>query len=76
MTKPPRIACFLATSGHSGVDRVAQNLLPGLAAAGYPVDLLKIQNHGPWLAQPLTDNLRVIEFKAKHVYPALPELLG
>ncbi|MET0068374.1 MAG: glycosyltransferase [Candidatus Thiodiazotropha sp.] len=75
MAETPRIACFLATSGHSGVDRVARNLLPGIAEAGYPVDLLKIRDHGPWLTQPLAQNLRVIEFKAHHVYSALPELV-
>ncbi len=75
MTEKPRIACFLATSGHSGVDRIARNLLPGFAQAGYPVDLLKIRNHGPVLSQPLPENLRVIEFQASHVYSALPELM-
>jgi glycosyltransferase involved in cell wall biosynthesis len=75
MDRKPRIACFLATSGHSGVDRLAQNLLPGMAQAGYPVDLLKIGNHGPNLDSPRPENLRVIEFNARHVYTALPELL-
>ncbi|MCU7815858.1 MAG: glycosyltransferase [Candidatus Thiodiazotropha sp. (ex Rostrolucina anterorostrata)] len=75
MSKKPRIACFLATSGHSGVDRVAQNLLPGLAMAGYPVDLLKIHNHGPNLSEERPANLRVIELKAHHVYSALPEIM-
>jgi glycosyltransferase involved in cell wall biosynthesis len=76
MADPQRIACFFATSGHSGVDRVIQNLLPGLAAAGYRVDLLKIQNHGPHIPRPLPENLRLIKFQAKHVYSALPELMG
>lgn len=75
MLSRPRIACFLATSGHSGVDRLAQNLLPGMAQAGYPVDLLKIGNHGPNLDPQRPDNLRVIEFNTRHVYTALPELL-
>ncbi|MCG7991240.1 MAG: glycosyltransferase [Candidatus Thiodiazotropha lotti] len=75
MVESRRIACFLATSGHSGVDRLAKNLLPGMADAGYQVDLLKIHNHGPELNHPLPENLRVVEFKAKHVYPALPELI-
>ncbi|MBT3057758.1 MAG: glycosyltransferase [Candidatus Thiodiazotropha sp.] len=75
MTSRPRIACFLATSGHSGVDRVARNLLPGLAEAGYAVDLLKIRNHGPNLEGGRGDSLRIIEFNARHVYPALPELV-
>jgi glycosyltransferase involved in cell wall biosynthesis len=76
MDSKPRIACFLATSGHSGVDRVARNLLPGLAQAGYPVDLLKIENHGPYIDGVQPDNLQVIAFKARHVYSALPELMG
>ncbi|MES9930000.1 MAG: glycosyltransferase [Candidatus Thiodiazotropha sp. 6PDIVS] len=76
MNNPIRIACFLATSGHSGVDRLAKNLLPGMAQAGYQVDLLKIQNHGPELIRPLAENLRVVEFKTKHVYTALPELIA
>jgi glycosyltransferase involved in cell wall biosynthesis len=75
MNNQPRIACFLATSGHSGVDRVAQNLLPGMAQAGYVVDLLKIENHGPYLDGDRPANLQVIEFKARHVYTALPELI-
>ncbi|MCU7803299.1 MAG: glycosyltransferase [Candidatus Thiodiazotropha sp. (ex Lucinoma borealis)] len=75
MNSKPCIACFLATSGHSGVDRVAQNLLPGLALAGYPVDLLKIHNHGPNLPEERPANLRVIELKAHHVYSALPEIM-
>ncbi|MEW8505616.1 MAG: glycosyltransferase [Candidatus Thiodiazotropha sp.] len=75
MDRRPRIACFLATSGHSGVDRLAKNLLPGMAQAGFPVDLLKIRNHGPTLDGDRPANLRVIEFKSRHVYPALPELI-
>lgn len=70
----PKIACFFATSGHSGVDRVVKNLLPGMAAAGYRVDLLKIQQHGPRLTGD-EYGVRVIELKAKHVYTALPELI-
>jgi glycosyltransferase involved in cell wall biosynthesis len=75
MDNKPRIACFLATSGHSGVDRIAQNLLPGMAQAGFTVDLLKIHNHGPYLDEDRPANLRVIEFNTRHVYTALPELL-
>ena len=70
----PKIACFFATSGHSGVDRVVKNLLPGMVAAGYRVDLLKIRRHGPQLTGE-EHGVRVIELKAKHVYTALPELI-
>jgi hypothetical protein len=34
MTAPARIACFFSTSGHSGGDRVAGNLIPALARRG------------------------------------------
>ena len=60
----PRIACFFATSGHSGVDRLVRNLLPGLAAAGYQVDLLTIRDHGPHLDEP--GDVRCIELPARH----------
>ena len=70
-----RIAFFFATSGHSGVDRVVKNLVPGIVAAGYSVDLLKIRNHGPELTTD-TQGMRVIEFTTSHVYTALPALVG
>ncbi|MBS1213294.1 MAG: glycosyl transferase, partial [Proteobacteria bacterium] len=44
-----KIAFFMATSGHSGVDRVVRNLVPALAALGYSVDVLKVRGHGPEL---------------------------
>ncbi len=43
------LAIFLATSGHSGVDRLARNLAPALARRGYRIDLLKVRHHGPHL---------------------------
>ena len=46
-----RIACFFSTSGHSGVDRAAQHLIPALARRGYGVDLLKVRRHGPELPE-------------------------
>jgi hypothetical protein len=54
------IACFFSTSGHSGVDRIARHLLPGMAARGYRVDLLKVRGHGPEL-DATHPNLRVID---------------
>ena len=47
----PKIALFLATSGHSGVDRAMQNLIPELARRGFRVDLLNIRQHGPYLKE-------------------------
>jgi len=69
------IACFFATSGHSGVDRIVKNLLPGMVEAGYQVDLLKIRNHGPQLTGK-SHGVRVIELQAKHVYTAVPGLVS
>lgn len=65
-----RIAFFLATSGHSGVDRIAKNLIPSLVNRGYDVDLLKVRNHGPRFDFE-SPNYRIIDLKAKHVYPSL-----
>ncbi|OCC15598.1 Alpha-1,4-N-acetylgalactosamine transferase PglJ [Dissulfuribacter thermophilus] len=66
-----RIACFFATSGHSGVDRIAQNLLPSLVEEGYEVDLLKVRNHGPELSKPVPDGLNIIDLGTSHVYSSL-----
>lgn len=65
---------FLATSGHSGVDRAARNLLPELVRQGYAVDLLKVRRHGPELDVPLLDGLRVIDLGHRHVYSCIPAL--
>lgn len=74
LNTPPRIGIFVATSGHSGVDRVMNNLIPGIAARGYPVDLLKIRDHGPYL-DPLPPGVRLVDLGAHHVYTALPALI-
>ncbi len=71
---PSRIAFFLATSGHSGVDRIARHLLPSIARRGYQVDLLVVENHGPYI-ESNEPNLRVIRFPTAHVYTALPYLV-
>ena len=47
----PDLALFFATSGHSGVDRLAQNLVPALARRGYAVDVLQVRGHGPQFTQ-------------------------
>ena len=73
MRTPPRIACFFATSGHSGVDRVMQRLLPAIAARGYQVDLLQVRRHGPEITP--GPNLDVIDLGASHVGSALPGLV-
>lgn len=68
-----RIACLFATSGHSGVDRIMQRLLPAIAGRGYQVDLLHVRGHGPEIAA--GPNLEVVDLGAAHVASALPGLI-
>ncbi len=70
-----RIACFFATSGHSGVDRLARHLLPALARRGYRVDLLRVRGHGPELVAD-TPGLRILDLGVKHTLAALPGLIA
>ena len=71
---PQRIAFFLSTSGHSGVDRVAKHLLPALARRGYQVDLLKVRRHGPELGD--TDpRIRILDLGHRQTYACLPNLI-
>lgn len=69
-----KIACFFATSGHSGVDRLAGHLLRGFAAAGQEVDLVQIRNHGPYL-QELPNGVSRIDLGVSHVGTALLPLV-
>jgi len=71
---PPRIAVFMATSGHSGVDRAMQHLIPELARRGYAVDLLKVRNHGPELSE-IPQGVHIIDLGASHVYTSLPAVI-
>jgi glycosyltransferase involved in cell wall biosynthesis len=69
-----RIAIFLSTSGHSGVDRAMKNLIPELARRGYRVDLLKVRKHGPELGT-VPAGVRVIDLGSSHTYSCLPALV-
>ena len=68
------LAVFLATSGHSGVDRVMKNLIREVAARGIPVDLLRTKIHGPRFDGPVS-GVRTIDFSARHVHGCLPSLV-
>ena len=70
----PDVAVLLATSGHSGVDRVMGNLLAAWGEAGLAVDLLAIRGHGPHI-DPLPPGLRRVLLPARHVNTALPALV-
>lgn len=68
----PRVAFFLATSGHSGVDRLMRNLIPAVARRGYAVDQLKVREHGPELGE--APGVRVVDLRSAHVWSSLPAL--
>jgi glycosyltransferase involved in cell wall biosynthesis len=77
VTDPGRIACLFSTSGHSGVDRLAQHLLPAMARRGYCVDLLKVRRHGPDLisAAATTPGLDIIDLGSPHTYGCMPAIV-
>ncbi len=71
-----RIACFFATSGHSGVDRIAGHLLPALARRGHEVDLLKVEGHGPRLSERARAWVQVVALGCAHTYTSLPAVVA
>lgn len=74
MNRSPRIAVFLATSGHSGVDRIMKNLIRETASRGINVDLLHIRGHGPQFNEPVK-NLRIVDLGVSHVNGSLGPLV-
>lgn len=72
--QPPRISFFLATSGHSGVDRIMRYLIPEIAKRGYRVDLLQVRGHGPYL-DALPANVTRVDLGHHHTYSCLPALV-
>jgi glycosyltransferase involved in cell wall biosynthesis len=65
------LSIFLATSGHSGVDRVFRNLIPCFSKNFKHVHLLTIKNHGPDYGSICYKNVTHVEFPTKHTYLAL-----
>ncbi len=61
-----RLAVFLATSGHSGVDRIMKNFLGELGKRPVHVDLVQVEGHGPHI-HPLPQNVRRIALGTRHV---------
>lgn len=74
VTMNDRLAIFVATSGHSGVDRVIKNLLQQLADWAQPVDLLRVRRHGPRIEE-IPGAVRPIDLGAAHVNTSLPALV-
>lgn len=69
-----KLAIFLATSGHSGVDRVMKNLISEFARRGLVVDVLHIGNHGPYLKK-VPASVRIVELGVCHVNSSLLPLV-
>lgn len=69
------LAIFVATSGHSGVDRVVGNLARGLERLGVATDLLQIEHHGPHLDLEGWRHVRRVALGTRHVNTALPALV-
>lgn len=68
--RPPqsrwRLALFLATSGHSGVDRIMKNFIGELGKRPVSVDLVQVEGHGPYI-HPLPENVRRLALGTHHV---------
>lgn len=69
-----RLAIFLATSGHSGVDRIMKNFIRETTGRGIKVDLLHVRGHGPYFDGPV-QGLRIVDLGVSHVTGSLPTLV-
>lgn len=68
------LAIFVATSGHSGMDRIIANLLPAFVQRGLRIDLLCIERHGPYLSS-LPTGVRKVMLGTAHVDTSLLALI-
>jgi glycosyltransferase involved in cell wall biosynthesis len=74
MNRSEKIAVFLATSGHSGVDRIMKNLIRETTRQGINVDLLHVRGHGPHFDEPV-EGLRIVDLDVSHVTASLLPLV-
>lgn len=68
------LAVYLATSGHSGVDRIMENLICHLASMGVRIDLLRIAGHGPYMKLP-SERVLPVSLGSGHVNSSLISLV-
>jgi glycosyltransferase involved in cell wall biosynthesis len=66
----PSLAIFAAASGHSGIDRIMENIIPAFTEQGIRVDLLQLRRHGSVLDE-VPSNLRIIDLGVRHLYSGL-----
>ena len=68
-----RLAIFLPGLLGGGAERSMLNLAQGIAAQGYPVDLVLAHAEGPYLAQ-VPASIRLVDLKASRALASLPAL--
>jgi glycosyltransferase involved in cell wall biosynthesis len=74
MTERARIAIFLPTLEAGGAERVMVNLAGGIAARGFPTDLVLARAEGPHLSE-VPPSVRIVDFKAPRVLASLRPLV-
>ncbi|HTP02656.1 MAG TPA: glycosyltransferase [Anaerolineales bacterium] len=72
-TSQARLAFFLPGLYEGGAERVILNLADGIAARGYPVDLVLARAEGPYMPQ-VPASVRLIDLKAARVLGSVPAL--
>jgi len=73
-TPRDRLAIFLPGLYDGGAERTLLNLAEGIAAKGFPVDLVLSRAEGPYMAE-IPDSVRVVDLKATRVLMCLPALI-
>jgi glycosyltransferase involved in cell wall biosynthesis len=68
-----RVSIFMPSLGAGGAERSMIKLAGGIAARGYPVDLVLARAEGPFLAEVPT-SVRIVDLKACRVMTSLPAL--
>jgi glycosyltransferase involved in cell wall biosynthesis len=69
-----RLAIFLPALYGGGAERSLLKLAQGIAARGYPVDLVLARAEGPYLAE-MPESVRLVNLNAQRVLTSLPALV-
>ena len=73
-TSPSRLAFYLPGLYDGGAERIILNLIKGIAAKGYLVDLVLARAEGPYMTE-VPDAVRLIDLKAARVLSSVPALV-
>src|SRR5512142_3052543 len=73
-TSAKRLAIFLPGLYDGGAERTLLNLAEGIAAKGFPVDLVLARAEGPYLSD-VPESVRVVDLNATRVLTCLPALI-